>query len=804
MKVSLNWVREYVGLPADLPPEKIAYDLTMTTVEVEGFERTGDKFEKMLVGLVKEVKAHPNADRLRIAYVDLGDNQIKEIVCGGSNLRAGMSVLVAEPGAKVRWHGEGDLIELKKAKIRGVESYGMICASTEVGLAELFPLTHADEIVDLSSYSVRAGEKIAEALQLSDVVFDIDNKSLTNRPDLWGHYGIARELAAIYKCPLKPLPSFELQQTGSGLKVKHTAPQVCSRYCGTLIKGLKTGASPLWLKARLLNIGQRPISLTVDLSNYVMYALGQPTHVFDASKIVESEIEIRLARKGEKLCLLDGSKKELEDWMPVIADKEKCLALAGVMGGKDSSVEGEVESVILEVASFSGSLVRKTSSITAIRTESSIRFEKNIDSSRVKEATELFLSTLQQVEPDIEVECHIDSYPIKSETVTIDISQDFIVDRVGIELSVEQIESLLKRLGFLVQVEGKRLKVTVPSWRATGDVSIPVDLVEEVARLYGYDRISFVPPRVILEKAVRQPQHLAERKLKEILVYRSGMNEIFSYPWMNESHAAACGESDEDMVKLHAPPSPDQKSLVTSLVPNMLAAVAKNYRSKESFGLFEIANVFNQRVGLTPLQRKVLTVAVVDSRLEKAFFHLKGTLEVVRQALAVRDFSLYPSEIVPRWATAGTSLDVKVKDEKIGQLALVSLKTLSLMDIERLSVAVFELDADKLFSAETCLGKYVPLPKFPCVKYELALLFDEDVKWDKIAALASAFHRDVRSVSFVDEYRGEQIEKGKKSLALELTFENPEKTLTSEDVQKVVDGLLIKFESDLGGTLRGR
>jgi len=804
VKLSLNWLREYVELPGNITPEQIAFDLTMTTVEVEGFVDLNKAYDKMLVGKVTEIKPHPDADRLKIALVDIGAGEIKEIVCGGSNLDQGMLVLVAEPGAKVRWHGEGDLVELKEAKIRGIKSYGMICASTEVGLSDLFPLEDEHHIMDLSAFDIEPGQNIAEALGLSDVVFEIDNKSLTNRPDLWGHFGIARELAAIYKGSLKPLPSFDLPSNGSGLVVKNTDGSLCRRYTGTLIEGIQKNESPLWLKVRLANVGQRPINLLVDLSNYVMFAVGQPTHVFDAARVSGQEIHVRQAKKGEEMPLLDGSSVKLEPWMPLIADPEKPLALAGVMGGELSGVESNVSTVILEVANFPGTLVRKCSSKLEVRTESSIRFEKNLDSVRVQDAVELFLHTLAKIETGIDVKAFVDSYPSPWKDIQVEVNRDFIVDRVGVELSTAEITELLERLHFQVSQDKDHLVVNVPSWRATGDVSIAVDIVEEVARLYGYDNIAFVPPVVVLDKAVRQPRESLERQIREFLAGAGGMNEVFSYPWIEQKHARAAGEDESVMLRLQDPPSPDTGCLIRSLVPNLLAAVEKNYRNYSSFSLFEIGRVFLKGKGTSAMEQpKMLAAAIVDASPEEVFLRAKGILQSLSSSLSMEPLTFAGEGTFSPWAAGGGALAICSQGKQIGQLALASQKTLSAMDIERVKVAVFELS---LAAIEPSMIRYnyKPIPKFPYVKFDLSLVFDEKVSWEKIASLAASSHPAIQSVTFADEYRGEQVEEGKKSIAFQLTLGSSEKTLAAPEVQKIIDNLLKKMQTDLGGTLRSR
>ena len=401
MKLSLNWIKDYVKLPDDMDLTRLAYDLTMSTVEVEGAESLAERFDKIIVGEIKEVLPHPNADKLRVCKVDIGNGEIKDIVCGGSNLEIGMKVVVACPGAMVRWHGEGEPVEIKNAKLRGVASFGMICASVEVGLADLFPAAEEHEIMDVTSFDAVAGTPIATALGLDDIILEIDNKSMTNRPDLWGHYGIARELAALYDLPLVEFEKY-VPNVSETYDVRINDAERCPRYIGAKIEGLSVKPSPFEMQSRIWRVGMRPINALVDVSNYVMLATGQPTHVFDADHIVD-HIEVRRAEEGEKLQLLNDKELALSTDDLVIADAEGAVALAGVMGGAKDSVLPETQRVILEVANFESRGVRRTALRYDNRTEASSRYEKAVDPERCDQALSLVMKLLAELYPEMKV-----------------------------------------------------------------------------------------------------------------------------------------------------------------------------------------------------------------------------------------------------------------------------------------------------------------------------------------------------------------------------------------------------------------
>lgn len=400
MKLSLNWIKDYVKIPDDMDLTKLAYDLTMSTVEVEGAHELAKDFENVVVGVIKEVLPHPNADKLRVCRVDIGGGDIKEIVCGGSNLENDMKVVVALPGAMVKWHGEGEPVEIKSGKLRGVMSYGMICASVELGLADLFPSTDDHGIMDVSYLDVEAGTNLADALGFNDIILEIDNKSMTNRPDLWGHYGIAREIASIYDLELVELERYE-PTTTEKYDVRILDEVGCPRYIGAKIEGLGIKPSPFEMQSRIWRVGMRPINALVDVTNYVMLALGQPTHVFDSNHIVE-HIEVRRANEGEKLSLLNGKDLTLASDDLVIADKEGAVALAGVMGGSKDSVLPETNSVILEVANFDSRSIRRTALRYDNRTEASSRYEKAIDPERCDLAVSMAMKLFSELYPHMQ------------------------------------------------------------------------------------------------------------------------------------------------------------------------------------------------------------------------------------------------------------------------------------------------------------------------------------------------------------------------------------------------------------------
>ncbi|HHO49627.1 MAG TPA: phenylalanine--tRNA ligase subunit beta, partial [Deltaproteobacteria bacterium] len=459
MKISIQWLRDYVELPEGETPEQIAHDLTMSTVEVERIDDLSLALRGIVAARVRTCVPHPGAEKLQIVTCELGDAGERVVVCGGTNVAEGMMVALGLPGAVVTGR-DGRPLTLAPTEIRGVASAGMICSAGELGLSELLPSAADKHIIDLQGWEASPGQPLAEVLGYDDVVLEIDNKSLTNRPDLWSHHGIARELAALYDRPLAEVPAVPPPKGPGALSVQIEAPQHCYRYTATRIEGVSVAPSPPWMRSRLARIGIRPINNLVDLTNYVMVALGQPSHAFDA-RDVEHGIVVRHARAGESLTLLDTSSHALTGDTLVIAEAERPVALAGVMGG-DRGVRDDTTALLLELASFEPVGVRRTARRFGLRTESSSRFEKGVDTARVDLALGAMLALLPQICPGARATAHLDAFPTPPQPVSVSVGLDYIRRRLGEDLPDDQIRGLLDRLGFEPKLDGDRLAVLVP------------------------------------------------------------------------------------------------------------------------------------------------------------------------------------------------------------------------------------------------------------------------------------------------------------------------------------------------------
>lgn len=812
MKLSLSWIKDYVQIPEDMDLKKLAYDLTMSTVEVEDVEYLARRFDNMLVGVIEKIEPHPNADKLRVCKVDIGGGEIKDIVCGGINLKEGMRVAVSCPGAVVRWHGEGEPVVIKNSKLRGVESYGMICASDEIGLGELFPASQEAEILDLSAFEVPAGTSLADALDMNDVLLEIDNKSMTNRPDLWGHYGIAREIAALYDLPLKKIEPYTAD-VQSDFKVEINAPDRCTRYIGVEMSGVEVKPSPYQMQNRIWKAGMRPINALVDITNYVMLATGNPTHAFDADNITD-HIVVRHAVEGEKLILLNDHELTLCADDLVITDSEGPVALAGVMGGAKDSILPKTRRVILEVANFESTGIRRTALRYDTRTEASSRYEKAVDPERCEQALALSMQYFKELYPELTVTGFCDKYVKKLERAQIDVSLAWLAKRLGKNLSNEVIQKKLELLGFDVEISGDNMHVTAPTWRSTGDISIKDDVMEEVARLYGYDNFEATSFTTTFEGAINQKDQDLLRRIKEYLAIRCGMQEVYTYPWMNDVFVNAVLQSTEGVLRLSTPPAPDLSYIRSSLLPNLCEAVVKNERYFNDFAIFEEAQVFFDRnytaaydeTELLPEQKRHIGAAFASSvkDITELFREAKGVLEYMPRYTHMEGFE-FRKEEKPVWADNVVWMNIFRGGEKIGDMGLVAKKVSMDCGIKNLSVMLFELDVTKLVPLKSRTNRFTHLAEYPETDYDISMLFDSDAAWADIydaimgQKKASALLKDA---AFVDEYRGKQIPEGKKSVTIRLTIGSSEKTLTSQEIESAANQVMKKLGKKMGAELR--
>lgn len=806
MNISLKFLQRYVDLPKDLSFSQIAYDLTMRTVEVEEVINTADKFHDIVVGEIKEIKPHPNADALKICITDVGEDELKQIVCGGSNLQEGHKVCVSKPGAEVVWHGEGEPVLIKESKLRGEKSYGMICSATEVYLADIFPPSDEREIVDFTDLGIECevGQCVAEVAGLDDVILEIDNKSLSNRPDLWGHLGMARELAAIYKVPLKDAPA-GVPQGLPEYPVEIEAPDRCPRYSATKIENVYVKESPAWMKTLITNAGMRPINAIVDITNFVMMSVGQPLHAFDSTHVEGEKIIVRTAHEGEKLLLLDELDLDLVSDDLVICDTVEPMALAGIKGGKKDSILDDTTSVVLEAATFTAPGIRRTTRRNDEKTDASMRYEKGMDTQRVDLGVALALDLFKELYPECSFTAYGDAYPEKTEKAVIDITQEFLDRRLGEVIERAEIEDILARLGYEVEFDNGTYHCKAPTWRSTGDVSIHDDILGDIARLIGYEYFKKQPLRVSFDSSINQVRTDLSRKLREYLAFRCGFNEIFTYPWIDEKYIHAAKIDTDKSIRLATPPAPELGILRSSLIPGMLESIDKNERYFDEFCMFENTQVFEKgeyrpstEEEVLPVHRNLISGVAVGKDAAKLFFTVKGVIEGLSGYCHCEELTFAQKE-KPSWSDEKVWLNVRSGKKIIGSIGLISVAALAESGIKSVKAAAFELDVDGLVTYPSRTNEFKSLPTYPLVEQDLSLLVDESVTWEQIR---ESIKYMVKELKFVEVYRGKQIPAGKKSVMLSLKIGNDDSTMTSKQIEKKMNGIIKVLSNKCNAELR--
>jgi phenylalanyl-tRNA synthetase beta chain len=800
LKIPLRWLKEYVDIST--PLEELCERLTMAGLEVDKVEVLGGSWNNIVVGEVVDINAHPNADRLKLVTVDLG-KQRSTVVCGAPNVAVGNRVAFAHVGARLIDGHSGEAVQLKPAKIRGVLSEGMICSEKELGISD------SHKGIMILSPEAPIGTPLTE--HLGDAVLDLD--ITPNRPDCLSAIGIAREIAALTGSKLH-IPEVYYKELGraiaSSASVEVVAPELCPRYCASLLIGIKVAESPQWLQRRLLACGMRPINNIVDVTNYVMLEYGQPLHAFDCNEIRGKQIIVRRAEHGEIVATLDGVERTLNPNVLVIADKERAIAVAGLMGGADTEVTDNTSTVLIESANFNQAVIHRGSKELRLSSEASLRFEKGLSRDlpliALKRATQLMAELAGgEIARGI-----IDVYPGKQRREAISLAVADIKRLLGVELNVSEIIKTLELLGFSCnQTETKsKIRVAVPWWRT--DVNCTADLTEEVARIIGYDSIPTTMLSSQLPRHEPMPMLSLKRQLRNILV-SCGFQEVLTYS-LTSLEALSRLSPQFDLIgpnpmKVANPMSREQEYLRTTLRAGVLSALARNEKYKEdSIRLFEIGKVFLPREKDLPQEKEMLCAVLIGSESGLSwrskdeavdFFVAKGVLETVllRLGLVVsfeagEDKSLCPGRIA----------NIVIGNEKLGVVGELHPKVSGVFEFSD-TVYLIEVDLGKLLSFATTLKEYQPIPRYPSTSRDIALLVDEQITYQQICDIIQNFSL-VSSVALFDLYVGEQVPAGKKSLAFRIIYQSPAHTLTDSEVDKVQQQILDKLQRDLKISLR--
>ena len=806
MLVPLSWLKHYV--PVDIPAGELAHRLTMAGLEIGSVEETGADWDrdKVLVGHVLEVNPHPNADRLSLPTVDLGNGETATVVCGAPNVAAGQKIAFAREGAMLRSNRSGKVEPLKSAKIRGVLSSGMVCSERELGLGE-----DHDGILVL-------GDDLAVGTPLVDVLGDaiLDAEVTPNRPDCLSILGVAREVGAITGAQVSE-PDAAYAEDGPAIAdrvaVEIEDPDLCPRYTAGLVEGVRVGPSPVWLQSALAKAGQRTINNIVDITNFVMLEYGQPMHAFDFDKVAEGSIIVRQARRGERLATLDDETHDLRPPMLAIADPSGPVALAGVVGGVDSSVTEATTSVLLESANFDPTNTHRTKRALGNGTEASYRFERGIRADLAPRALRRAIRLILDVAGGTAAAGIVDAYPGRSEANDLRVTGTRLRKVLGVDLPAGKVKGVLELLGFQVRDgEGDELAVTAPYWRS--DIRIEDDVIEEVARIVGYDDIPTTAMATPIPHHSPKPFEGLRERVRDALA--AGMQEVLTYSLTDRETLDKVHGLDGigDPLELANPMSRELQALRTSLRGNMLKTLRANRRMSRGEGLrlFEIGRVFipkeEARERDLPEERQMAVGAMSGPRFPASwlaqqadmdFYDAKGALEAMLAETGI-EAAFEPGEDAVMHP--GKTARVMVSGKQVGVVGEVHPSTLQGFDMEDETVAMFEVDLQALFEAASAgPAAYAPVSRFPQAERDIALIVDESASSVSIRQIIDRHKLVATSLPF-DIYTGEGVPDGKKSVAYRIVFQSERATLTSEAIDRAQGDILRQLQRRLGAELR--
>lgn len=799
MKVPISWLREYVSV--ELPAHQLAHRLTMAGTEVASIEKVGSFCDLCVVALVEKVEPHPNADRLRLCTVDLGNVEHPRVVCGAPNVAEGQKVAFAGVGAQILDSSTRKQVKIRATQIRGVASEGMICSEQELGLGE----DNTGILVLPDDFTV--GAHLSE--YLGDTVLDLEVNS--NRPDCLSLLGIAYEVAALTGASVQE-PELGYSEDGASIfeqvKVDVRDQTLCPRYTMALITNVNVGPSPRWMQERLTRAGMRPINNVVDITNYVMLEYGQPLHAFDFTRLNGHEIVVRPARRTERMTSLDGQEHELESTMLVISAGNEAIGLAGVIGAANSEVSESTTQVLLESASFDPFSTRKTATDLHSRTEASARFEKGLRIALPPIALRRAIRLLVQLAGGVVARGIIDTSAGGSESLEVGLSQKRLHQVLGMALPIEQITRVLTALGFVCRKDAAdSVRASVPYWRS--DVTIEDDLIEEVVRVIGYDQA----PTTMLSTPLPYHRPAPGRELKERvldLLTSAGMQEIITYSVISGDflrRVQGVSPNEEtvlDALRVANPLTPAHEYLRTSLYPGLLASLAANYRREEGpIRLFEVGNVYLPREGDLPNEKQVAAGVFAGPSSEpgwlqtgerQGFFEAKGVIDEV-----LSDFGLtagYTSVVHPPFQI-GRAASITVGEALVGMIGEVDQRVLEFFGIEGEAAALFSLDLEELLLVVPTMARsFQPFPRFPEAERDIALVMDIRVPAQRVYDILKQ-HPLVAKVHLFDVYVGDQVPEGKRSLAYRLVFQSSERTLNTKEINDAVEELFGRLQRDL-------
>ena len=805
MKVSYKWLKEFVDI--NIPPHELADKLTMAGVAVENVQFLGEGIENVVTGQILKIDRHPNADKLVVCQITTDGQDRIQIVTGATNVREGHKIPVAKEGAKL----PGGVV-IKKSKLRGEESRGMLCSGQELGIdAKLLPEDQQDGIMILPE-DTPLNIDIKEYLGLDDYMLELD---LTpNRGDCLSMIGVAREVAAILGVEMR-CPQFKLEEQGAAaselVKVDIEAPDLCRRYVARVVQGVKIGPSPAWMQQRLRAADIRPINNIVDVTNYVMLELGQPLHAFDYDQLKDHHIIVRCAKADESMKTLDGNERILNENMLVIADPSGPAAVAGVMGGLESEVTDKTTNILIESAYFNPVSVRRTAKALGMRSESSARFEKGIDIGGCVRACDRAAYLINQLAGGVVAQGEVDNYPQPLVEKTITLRPERVEHVLGIKVDTAVIKDILTSLQFKVQHDNGSLLVTVPTFRP--DVGIEADLIEETARIYGYNNI---PDTMIYGQTTQGKRNRRQQLMYDIknILNGCGLTEVVTYgfvsPKVFDKMNLPADSALRNALALQNPLSEEQSIMRTVPVPNLLEVLQRNHnRQVQNGAIFEIGKVYYPKQGQNLPDERFTLAMVFSGETEKSwskspepmdFYFAKGVLETLFAEIGLKNarFVRFADPSFHPGRTAAIEADGKM----IGVIGELHPNVLENYELPHRAVAV-KIDLNDLMEIELEKPQYTQLPKFPAVERDLAVIIKKDIATDDmIAVINKASGKSLKQVQVFDVYQGSQVPEGYKSQAFSLFFQAGDRTLTDEEVSKQVDKIYRALNKEFEAVLR--
>ncbi|MBN2695657.1 phenylalanine--tRNA ligase subunit beta [bacterium] len=804
MWISLNWIKKLADIP-QLSSSELVKKITMSIAEVEGVKESHPHLENIVTAKILEIEKIPETEHLQVTKVTDGVETL-QVVCGAPNIEVGDIVPLAKIGAELPSEGESKFV-IKKGRLKGVDSFGMLCSARELKLSN----DHGG-ILKLDK-NTPLGTKLSQLRDEGDILFEIDNKSITHRPDLWGHLGFAREIAAITDGKLKQSDYADFltpyKKNDKILNITIEQPQSCRRYSGVVVDNVVVKESSPEIQKALLSVGLTPINNIVDITNYVMLQLGQPMHAFDTQKLDSLDINVRFANSGEKIVALDGKEYSLSDADLVIADNKKAIAIAGVMGGEETKISETTKTILFESANFHAATIRRAANRLGIRTDSSNRFEKSLDPQNTIEALNLACKMLLDSSPEAKILGSVeDVFPTPLDEIKIDITTDYICKNLGVTLSNEFIEKTLTSLSFeILKKDGNSLTLKVPSFRATKDVSIAADIVEEIGRVFGYDNIPDTPFLAEVKPPKYNKERLFEREIKNLFVNRYGFDEIYSYSFVSESSIEKWGDSPERYLGLKNALSQEYTKIRRDLYISALHAVQVNQKNFSEFRFFEVGRGYilenKDSDNLASEERFIMATAVTtdSQRATDIFYEFKDTLQDLFLTFGVTGIQEFIPQNIPSFSHPHRYLTFKRGKEIFATISEIHPKMANRFDISG-RVITLEINQKALFEAKKTIKKFEDIAKYPETLLELTVLASERDYVDSIIQIAKKGGKKlIKNVELLTVYKGNPIPEGKKAVSFKITLGLPDRTLKTDEINSTFQSIIADLDKN-GFSLR--